>query len=111
MKWPVCGKECNECGRLNHFQNRCKRNNVQQLQRSESDNEFEVGMLTTVNSVGDNRPAMIMLDVGQKTTCQPDSKAIVDCCVLPRDEFVRVTGDESMAILKQVKASYFTTTA
>ena len=86
MKCPAFGKECHECGRLNHFQNRCKRNNVQKLQRSaESDNEFEGGMLTTVNSVRNKRRAMITLDVGQKTTCQPDSKAIVDCCVLPQN--------------------------
>ena len=31
-----------------------------------------------------------------------------DCCVLPRDEYIRVTGDESLTMLKQVKASYVT---
>ena len=65
MKCPAYGKECNKCGRLNHFQNRCKQNNVQQVQSSESDNEFEVDTLTTVNSVGNKRRAMITLDVGK----------------------------------------------
>ena len=84
---PCIGKECHECGRLNHFQNRCKQKNLPQLQRPESDNEFEVGTLTTVNSVGNKRRAMIMLDVGKNgvpTRFQIDGGA--DCCVLSRDE-------------------------
>ena len=77
MKCPAFGKDCHKCGRLNHFQNRCKQMNVQQVQSSESDNEFEVGTLTTVNSVGNKRRAMITLDVG-KMACKPDSKSIVE---------------------------------
>ena len=104
MKCPAFGKECHKCGRLNHFQNRCRQKNVQQVQSSESDNEFEVGTLTTVNSVGTKRRAMITLELGENgvpTRFQIDSGA--DCCVLPRDEYIRVTGDESLTMLKQVK--------
>ena len=109
IKCPAYGKECHKCGRLNHFQNRCKQNNVQQVQSSERDNEFEVGTLTTVNSVRNKRRAMITLDVGKNgvpTRFQIDSGA--DCCVLLRDEYVRVTGDESLAMLKQVKPTIVT---
>ena len=109
MKCPAFGKECHRCGRLNHFQNRCRQKNVQQVQGSESDNEFEVGTLTTVNSVGNNRRAMITLEVGKNgvpTRFQIDSGA--DCCVLPRDEYIRVTGDESLTMLKQVKPTIVT---
>ena len=66
MKCPAFWEECRKCGRLNHFQNRCRQKNVQQVQSSESDNEFEVGTLTTVNSVGNKRRAMITLEVGNK---------------------------------------------
>ena len=89
MKCPAFGKECHRCGRLNHFQNRCRQKNVQQVHGSESDNEFEVGTLTTVNSVGNKRRAMITLEVGKNgvpTRFQIDSGA--DCCVLPRDEYI-----------------------
>ena len=83
MKCPAFGKDCHRCGRLNHFQNRCRQKNVQQVQGSESDNEFEVGTLTTVNNVGNKRRAMITLEVG-KMACQPDSKSIAEliavCC-------------------------------
>ena len=65
MKCPAFGKECHKCGRLNHFQNRCRQKNVQQVQGSESGNEFEVGTLTTVNSVGNKHRAMITLEVGK----------------------------------------------
>ena len=109
MKCPAFGKECHKCGRLNHFQKRCKQKNVQQVQSSESDNEFEGGTLTTVNSVGNKRRAMITLNVGKKdvqTRFQIDSGA--DCCVLPRGEYVRVTGDESLAMLKQVNPTIVT---
>ena len=88
MKCPAFGKECHKCGRLNHFPNRCKPKNVQQEQSSESDNEFEVGTLTTVNSVCNNRRAMLALDVGKNgvpTRFQIDSGA--DCCVLPRTSY------------------------
>ena len=78
---------------------------MQQVQGSESDTEFEVCTLTTVNSVCNKRRAMITLEVGKKngvpTRFQIDSGA--DCCVLPRDEYIRVTGDESLTMLKQVK--------
>ena len=109
MKCPAFGKECHRCGRLNHFQNRCRQKNVQQVQGSESDNEFEVGTLTTVNSVGNKRRAMITLEVGKNgvpTWFQIDSGA--DCCVLPRDEYILVTGDESLTMLKQVKPTIVT---
>ena len=109
MKCPAFGKECHKCGRLNHFQNRCRQKKVQQVQGSESDNEFEVGTLTTVNSVGNKRRAMITLEVGKNgvpTRFQIDSGA--DCCVLPRDEYIRVTGDESLTMLKQVKPTIVT---
>ena len=109
MKCPAFGKECHRCGRVNHFQNRCRQKNVQQVQGSESDNEFEVGTLTTVNSVGNKRRAMITLEVGNNgvpTRFQIDSGA--DCCVLPRDEYIRVTGDESLTMLKQVKPTIVT---
>ena len=52
---------------------------------------------------------MITLDVdknGVPARFQIDSGA--DCCVLPRDEYVRVTGDESLAMLKQVKPTIVT---
>ena len=42
MKCPAFGKECQKCGKINHCQNRCKQMIVQQVQSSESDNEFEV---------------------------------------------------------------------
>ena len=61
-----------------------------------------MGTLTTVNSVGNKRCAMITLDVGKNgvpTKFQIDSGA--DCCVLPRDEYIQVTGDESLVMLKQ----------
>ena len=48
---------------------------------------------------------MITLAVG-KTRFQIDSGA--DCCVLPRDQYVRVTGDESLPMLKQVKPTTVT---
>ena len=86
MKCPAFGKECHKCGRLNHFKNRCRQKNVQQVLSPESENEFEVGMLTTVNSVGNKRRAMITLDVGKNgvpTRFQIDSGA--DCCVLSRE--------------------------
>ena len=35
MKCPKYGKECHKCGKLNHFQSRCKQKNVQQVQSSE----------------------------------------------------------------------------
>ena len=64
------------------------------LESSESDNEFEVGTLTTVNTVGNKRRAMITLDVGKQG---------VPTRFLPRDEYVRFTRDESLAMPKQVK--------
>ena len=59
MKCPAFRQECHKCGRLNHFQNRCRQTNVQQVQSSESDNEIEVGTLTTVNREGNKRRAII----------------------------------------------------
>ena len=81
------------------------------MQRSESDNEFEVGTLTIVNSVGNKRRAMITLDVGKNgvpTRFQIDNGA--DCCVLPRDQYVRITGDGYLAMLKQEKPTIVTNT-
>ena len=109
MKCPTFGKECHKCGRINHFQHRCKQKNMQRVQSSESNSEFEVGTLTTVNSAGNKRRAIITLDVGKNgvpTRFQIDIGA--DCCVLPRDEYVRVTRDESLAMLKQVKPTIVT---
>ena len=60
-----------------------------------------MGTLTIVKSICNKSCAMITLDFGKNgvpTRLQIDSGA--DCCVLPRDEYVRVTGDESLAMLK-----------
>ena len=54
--------------------------------------------------MGNKRRAMITLGLGNDgvpVSFQIDSGA--DCCVLPRDEYVRVTGDKSLVNLKPIK--------
>ena len=75
---------------------------MQQVQSSEIDNEFEVVMLTVINSVGNKRRSMITINVGKNgvpTRFQIDS--VADCCVHPRYGYVRVTGDESLVMVSE----------
>ena len=58
----------------------------------------------SVFSVGNRRRAMITLSLGDSGVPVPfqiDSGS--ECCVLPRHEYVRVTGDRSLAKLRPVK--------
>lgn len=100
---PAYGKECRKCGKKNHFQSKCHNKSIRQVQTSASDDEYSVGTLR-VNSVGIRRRAMITLGLGDDGVPVPfqiDSGA--DCCVLPRDEYVRATGDRSLANLRPIK--------
>lgn len=108
---PAYGKECRKCGKKNHFQSKCQQRYVKLAQAEcDDENEYSVGTLT-VYSVGHKRRAMITLDVGDDKVAVPfqiDSGA--DCCVLPREEYVRVTGDSSLAKLRPVKTVIVTYT-
>ena len=100
---PAYGKECRKCGKKNHFQSKCHNKNIKLVHTSASDDEYSVGTLR-VNSVGNKRRAMITLGLGNDgvpVSFQIDSGA--DCCVLPRDEYVRVTGDKSLVNLRPIK--------
>ena len=87
----------------------CKHRLVKQIHSSVSDNDYNVGTITTVNSVGNKRRAMITLNLGDSSvpvTLQIDSGA--DCCVLPRAEYVRITGDTTLAKLRPVHTTIVT---
>ena len=100
---PAYSKEC-KCGKMNHFQSKCKQHRyVTQVQAAVCSSEYNVGTLS-VFSVGNRRRAMITLNLGASGVPVPfqiDSGS--ECCVLPRHEYVRVTGDRSLAKLRPVK--------
>ena len=102
---PAYDKECRKCGKINHFQSKCKQQKyMNQVQAAVCDNECNVGTLY-VFSVGNKRSVMITLnlgDSGEPVSSQVDSGS--ECCVLPRHEYVRVVGDRSLARLRPVKS-------
>ena len=89
---------------MNHFQSKCKQHKyVKQVQAAVCDSEYNVGTLS-VFSVGKRRRAMITLNLGDSGVPVPfqiDSGS--ECCVLPLNEYVKVTGDRSLAMLRPVK--------
>ena len=89
---------------MNHFQSKCKQHKcVKQVQAALCDSEYNVGTLS-VFSVGNRRRTMITLNLGDSGVPVPfqiDSGS--ECCVLPRIEYVKVTGDRSLAMLRPVK--------
>ena len=101
---PAHGKECRKCGKMNHFQSKCKRHRyVKQVQAAVCSSEYNVGTLS-VFSVGIRRHAMVTLNLGDSGVPMPfqiDSGS--ECCVLSRHEYVRVPGDKSLAKLRPVK--------
>ena len=81
---PEYGRECRNCGQLNHFQSKCKQQKyVKQVQAAVCDSEYNVGTLS-VFSVGNRRRAMITLnqgDSGVPVPFQIDSGSLsVACC-------------------------------
>ena len=87
----------------NYFQSKCHNKNIKQMHTSASYDEYSVGTLR-VNSVGNKRRVMITLGLGNDgvpVSFQIDSGA--DCCELPRDEYVKVTGDKSLVNLRPLK--------
>ena len=74
-----------------------------QVQAAVCSSEYNVGTLS-VFSVANRRRVMITLNLGDSGVPVPfqiDSGS--ECCVLPRHEYVRVTGDRSLAKLRPVK--------
>ena len=96
--------ECRKCGKMNHFQSKCKLHRyVKQIQAAVCSSEYNVGTLS-VFSVGNRRRAMTILNLGDSGVPVPfqiDSGS--ECCVLPRHEYMRVTGDRSLAKLRPVE--------
>ena len=101
---PAYGRECRKCGKMNHFQSKCKQHKyVKQVQAAVCDSEYNVGTLS-VFSVGNRCRAMITLNLGGNgvpVQFQIDSGS--ECCVLPHNEYVKVTGDRSLAMPRPVK--------
>ena len=94
---------------MNHFQSKCKQHRyVKQVQAAASGSEYNVGTLF-VFSVGNKRCAMIIMNLGDSGVPVPfqiDSES--ECCMLPRHEYVGVTGDISLAKLRPVKTVIMT---
>ena len=78
---PAYGKQCRKCGKMNHFQSKCKHRLVKQIHSSVSDNDYNVGTITTVNSVGNKRRAMITLKLGDSSV--PVTLQTAACCRVP----------------------------
>ena len=76
---------------------------MKQGQAAVCDSEYNVGTLS-VFSVGNRRRAMITLNLGDSEVPMPfQIDRGYECCMLPCHEYMRVTGDTSLAMLLQLE--------